>query len=127
MDLRLLVCGGRDFVDREAAFRYLDGWVEGGAKVDVVIHGAARGADTLAGEWAAARGIPVLEFPADWKTHGKKAGPIRNQQMLDEGKPNFVVAFPGGAGTADMVGRAKAAGLPTMQPSYRRPGVVQHP
>lgn len=45
-------------------------------------------------------------------TNGKAAGPIRNQRMLDEGKPDLVVAFPGGRGTADMVRRAKAAGVP---------------
>jgi len=54
-------------------------------------------------------------FLANWRTHGKAAGPIRNQQMLDEGRPHLVVAFPGGTGTADMVRRAKAAGVPVME------------
>ena len=47
----------------------------------------------------------------DWKKYGKKAGPLRNQQMLEEGKPDLVVAFPGGNGTADMVRRAKKANI----------------
>ena len=50
-------------------------------------------------------------FPADWKVRGRAAGHIRNQQMLDEGRPHLVVAFPGGRGTADMVRRARAAGI----------------
>lgn len=50
-------------------------------------------------------------FRANSRKHGRAAGPIRNQQMLDEGKPHLVVAFPGGTGTADMVRRAQAAGV----------------
>jgi len=74
-----------------------------------VISGCARGADTLGESWASANGIPVEKYPALWDVHGRGAGPIRNQLMLDDGKPDGVVAFPGGSGTADMVGRAKAA------------------
>ena len=76
-----------------------------------LIHGAARGADSLAGEWASTRAVPVKIFPADWQTHGRSAGHIRNAQMLREGKPDLVVAFPGGRGTADMVAKANAAGI----------------
>lgn len=67
----------------------------------------------MASEWAAKRHGEVIErpFPADWVTLGKAAGPIRNQQMLDEAKPDWVVAFPGGNGTADMVRRARKAGV----------------
>jgi hypothetical protein len=66
----------------------------------------------MAGEWADVFGVPFRIFPANWKKHGRAAGPMRNQQMLDEGKPDLVIAFPGGSGTADMVRRAKAAGVP---------------
>lgn len=114
--VKVLVCGGRDFVmtDRYAsAFHDIVGRV--GATV--VIHGAARGADIEAGKLALARGLTVVTFPADWKAHGRAAGPIRNQQMIDEGKPDLVVAFPGGAGTADMVQRAGRAGIKVIRPS----------
>jgi len=77
----------------------------------MIISGCARGADTLGIEWAEAKGVEVARFPADWKTHGRAAGPIRNQQMLEEGKPDLVVAFPGARGTADMIRRARAAGV----------------
>ena len=116
--MRLLVCGGRDYRDRPrlnaclAAYRNV---------ASAVITGGAPGADSLAFDWAWENGFTVERYLADWKTHGKAAGPIRNQKMLDEGKPDLVVAFPGGRGTADMVRRAKAAGVkvwevPTLSP-----------
>lgn len=120
---RILVCGGRDFNDWNLFRSVLDeivyrkNWI---CEPDqygnwlprvVIISGAARGADTMAIEWSVSNWCPFIEFPADWKTHGNRAGPIRNQQMIDEGKPDLVVAFPGGKGTADMIKRAKKAGI----------------
>ena len=81
----------------------------------VVIHGGARGADISADVCALAFGIDVEVYPADWAKHGKAAGPIRNAQMLREGRPDAVLAFPGGRGTADMVRRAKRAGVPVWE------------
>jgi hypothetical protein len=77
---------------------------------DVLIHGAAPGADRLAAEIWQPQGGTIEAYPADWKAHGKGAGPIRNQRMLDA-KPDIVIAFPGGSGTADMVRRARSKGL----------------
>ena len=74
-----------------------------------VVHGGAAGADTLAHTWAMRLGLEVDMMAADWATHGLAAGPIRNQQMLTDAKPDLVVAFPGGRGTADMVSRARHA------------------
>lgn len=76
-----------------------------------IISGCAKGADSVAVDWSIVNWLPCHKYSADWETHGKAAGPIRNQQMLDEGKPDLVVAFPGGKGTADMVRRAKKAGV----------------
>lgn len=111
---RLLVCGGRDYADRGHAFATLDR-VHRKRPVGLVIHGGARGADTLAGEWAEARGIEVWRFPAMWAQDGKGAGPIRNARMLEVGRPQGVVAFAGGAGTGDMIRRAEAAGVTVMR------------
>lgn len=105
---RVLVCGGRSYTDRRSLHVILDGLKP---RPTMIIHGGAPGADNLAWWWAELSGISHWAFHADWKTHGKSAGPIRNQQMLDDGKPDLVVAFPGGNGTADMVRRAKAAGV----------------
>lgn len=110
MSMRILVCGGRDYTDETYVFRQLDR-LHAKKGVSVLIHGNARGADTLAKKWATSRGIPHLPFPADWDAHGKAAGPIRNREMLRDGKPDGVVAFPGGQGTADMVAVATKAGL----------------
>ena len=112
----MLVCGGRDWYEKDITFGILDR-LAGEYDIAVVIHGAASGADTLAGRWARSRGIPVEEYPADWypaRLNGKLhrgAGYARNRQMLREGKPNLVVAMPGGNGTAHMVRTARAAGV----------------
>lgn len=113
--MRLLVTGGRDYSDRGTAFAMLDK-LDAEHCVDVVIHGAARGADTEAARWAAARNVPSWPFPADW-SKGKGAGIARNQDMLNQAAPSHVLAFPGGTGTADMVRRARAAGLPITEVS----------
>lgn len=105
--MRVLVCGGRDYMDKPFLWNILDGI--GPPEVSGVVSGMASGADSFAAEWALRFGFPLYEFPADWRAHGKAAGPIRNQRMIDEGKPDLVIAFPGGRGTADMVRRARAA------------------
>jgi hypothetical protein len=104
--MRVLVCGGRDYSDLLTMTREL-------LKLDplsIIVHGAARGADSVARLVAEHLGMQTEAHPADWNRHGKSAGPIRNQAMLDTGI-DLVLAFPGGRGTADMVGRAKRAGV----------------
>jgi hypothetical protein len=103
-----LVSGGRTFDDRERLAGVLDGL--GSLQASVIIHGAAPGADTLAARWAELRQVPVEALPADWEKRDRAAGPIRNARMLAEGKPDLVVAFPGGRGTANMCKQARAAG-----------------
>ncbi len=112
--MRVLVCGGRDLEDTVLAFEVLDR-LHGERRFTVLIEGDARGADRIAGTWADARGIEHRVFPADWRRLGRKAGPIRNLQMLQEGKPDLVVAFPGGRGTAHMARCAGEAGVPVLQ------------
>lgn len=108
--MRVLVCGGRDYTDRDCVFAVLTKLhLEQG--ISVVIHGTARGADALAARWAAETGVSCEEYPPDWDRDGRAAGPIRNATMLKNGKPNMVVAFPGGRGTADMVRIAERAGV----------------
>lgn len=83
----------------------------------VLVHGCASGADTLGARWALIEGCPVQPFPADWMGHGKAAGPIRNQKMVDSGLDG-AVEFPGGFGTADMRRRLEAAGVPIWRPKW---------
>lgn len=111
-DHRVLVCGGRDYQNMRKVARVLDALEP---RPTLIIQGGAFGADACASEWAYTRNVLEHQFPADWKKHGRAAGPIRNQQMIDQGKPDLVVAFPGGPGTADMVRRAKAAGVKVIE------------
>jgi hypothetical protein len=105
--MRFLVTGGRDFANFHAMAHALQQMPSDAT----LVHGAAKGADALAAEyWSKIHERPTEAHPADWATHGKGAGPIRNQKMLDTGV-DLVLAFPGGSGTADMVRRARAAGV----------------
>lgn len=106
--MRVLICGGRDFTDSELFEKIMDEYV---GKITTVIHGSARGADTLGHLWGLRHNLEILEYPANWN-YGKSAGPIRNAQMLTEGKPEIVIAFPGGKGTQNMIDQAKKAGIP---------------
>lgn len=121
-EFRILICGGREYDDRTHFFHFMDRVLEaiGGAGESanrdvVIIHGAARGADTLADDYGCERGLRIIRYPADWKTHKRAAGPIRNRLMLTEGQPHVIVAFPGGNGTADMVSIGKKAGIPVYE------------
>ncbi|WP_160051218.1 DUF2493 domain-containing protein [Nocardiopsis sp. FR26] len=114
MSRRVIVTGGRDYTDQNTVARtlqslYLAPLSPGNPPT--LVHGGAPGADRLAAKYAHAHYWPVHEFPANWRRHGPAAGPIRNQQMADAGA-DLCIAFPGGRGTADMVSRAKAAGIP---------------
>lgn len=111
--MKVLVCGGRKFSDRDLLYKVLNvihNGVKGG--ITTIIHGGATGADSIAGDWS----VNVLKkeaevYLANWNMHKTAAGPIRNRKMLKEGKPDLVVAFPGGSGTADMIKIVVAAGL----------------
>jgi hypothetical protein len=101
---RILVCGGRNYFNQAQVNAILDQH-----NPTTIIHGAARGADTLAGNYARANNLQEIACPADWAKYGLKAGFLRNAQMLNDHKPDLVIAFPGGRGTADMVRRARRA------------------
>jgi len=136
--LRVLVCGGRDYNDAATVYDVLSS-----IHISEVAHGGALGADKLADDWARQHWQTVSRrvYPADWngpcdsscrsghrryrdlgrppqpgdQTYCPNAGPRRNQIMLDNFRPDLVIAFPGGRGTADMVRRAVAAGVEVRQ------------
>lgn len=114
---RVLVCGGRDWCDILAMMTTMDDLGTKHGPFKLLIHGGAKGADDEAQTWAMHRDLPYMVFRADWDFHGRSAGPIRNQRMIDEGKPDLVVAFPGGKGTADMISRAEKAGIRVVRPA----------
>ena len=107
---RVLVCGGRDFADREFVVRTLNA-LRSERGVSAIIEGGAAGADSFAAEWAIHVGVEHLRFTADWRGHGRAAGPRRNREMLTRGRPDLVLAFPGGRGTANMVAQARSGGV----------------
>jgi hypothetical protein len=108
-----LFSGGRDYDDAEwvAEVMQLLVWIYGDKLR--VIHGAARGADTLVDQAAKALGVPVKSFPVtdeDWRNQGKAAGHIRNAAMAAyaemcraKGHTTQLLAFDGGAGTSGMM------------------------
>lgn len=128
MSERVLICGDRNWTNFEVILRELSR-VQLDRGVEVVIEGengtyagfppnrrVVKGADLMGRAAAERLGIPVLPYAADWRKHGKAAGPIRNRQMLTEGKPTLVLAFhdflDASKGTKDMVNAARNAGVP---------------
>lgn len=113
--MKLLVCGSRTWADDLTVIDAILGIIAGSQETEfIVIEGGAAGADQAGARAAGLLGIPVCEYPANWSLHGRAAGPIRNQQMLDQ-HPDLVLAFWDGQspGTRDMLHRAAAAGVPT--------------
>lgn len=111
---RVLVCGGRNWTNRAAIKRELTNLLP---DLEVVIHGAAPGADLLAEDVAKELQIDYMGFPAKWKQHHKAAGPIRNRHQLKIGKPDLVLGFHSNIaeskGTKDMLNCAKKQGIET--------------
>jgi len=118
--MRVLVCGDREWKDFVFMERILSRfWLH----ASVIIHGDARGADKMAANWAKSRGIRPEPYPADWDRYHRAAGPIRNRQMLKEGKPDVVVAFHDdiekSKGTRDMINVAAEAGIQVFLYTHR--------
>ena len=120
--MRILVCGGREYgkvrYEHESVLRAIlsllpsptddpDTWLPD----CTIIAGGATGVDSAARDFAVVNWTGYEEYRADWSKYGRAAGPIRNAEMLAEGRPDVVIAFPGGRDTADMVSKARAAGV----------------
>ena len=112
--MKILVCGGRDYQDREKVFQVLDE-IHKTTPISLVVHGAARGADLLGEEWAKSRETAYYGVPAKWQELGRKAGPLRNLDMLERITPDLVVAFPGGRGTENMIKLATSNNIKVKQ------------
>lgn len=113
--MRILVCGDRNWTDRDAIRTELE-LLHDERGLSAVIHGAARGADRLAGEWARDHDVIEVASPADWANLGRRAGMVRNASMLAQEKPDAVLAFHdnigASRGTKNMADRAIRAGFP---------------
>lgn len=119
-EFKALVCGGRNYDNKKRLFEVLDKALQAATlagKSFTLVHGGARGADSLSGLWASMRedSVKVRVYEADCKTHGRAAGPIRNQKMLTSENPDVIIAFKGGNGTAHMMKIGKEAGVPVYE------------
>ena len=126
----ILVTGGRDFSDKKFLYKTLDN-LHKKLRISKVIQGYARGADRLADSWARSRGISssgatYYITDVDWRKLGYAAGPLRNQRMLNsEPDIEYVVAFPGGTGTADMIERSVKAGKVILRANKKEQSKMQ--
>jgi hypothetical protein len=121
--MRVLVCGSREFDNEREIYTilsFLKELVYADNKTPLLLmQGGAKGADLIAKNWAIENDVPCLDFSAKWTKYGLAAGPLRNKQMIDEGKPDLCLAFPvngleNSIGTQNMVKQARAAGIRTV-------------
>ena len=118
--LVIVAGGGRDLLWLPAQIAAVLLARTSGQLVHGLLHGGARGADRAIGRAAFQLGWPVEVLPADWRRHGRAAGPIRNRELLELAISRaealssaaapvsvLVVAFPGGAGTASLEREAR--------------------
>lgn len=106
--MKILITGGRDFTDYDKMNNFLS-YVDKKFGIDLIINGGAKGADSLSTKWANENKKPYKEYLPDWNI-GKQAGILRNIKMLDDSKPDIVVAFRGGNGTKHMTEYATKQG-----------------
>jgi len=140
--MKVLVCGGRNYGNLKGLKRDTPEWdakylevrhvlstldqfaikhsrhydpIDNWLPLDIeIIAGGASGADACAIDWAVVSWCNFYEVPAKWELYGRKAGFLRNEEMLLLA-PDYVIAFPGGNGTAHMVKIAKKAGIPVIE------------
>lgn len=119
--MRVLVCGSRYFADRGFVYRTLSA-LHAVTPFSVLIEGECPidegGVDIMARDWANENGVPVLPFPPEVGPDGHVLGPKRNAQMIREGRPDIVIAFPGGRGTSNMIKQAREAGIHVEEIEY---------
>lgn len=113
-EFKLIVAGGRDFLDYNRLAEVIQNGLVGplNAHRVSIVSGMARGADALGHRYGRAVGLHVYEFPADWDTHGKRAGFLRNKQMA--AFADGLLAFWDGQspGTAHMIAQMRSLGKP---------------
>jgi hypothetical protein len=109
--MRVMVTGGRDYGDAQRVFEALDAIHQHRGPITCVMQGGAAGADAFARTWADLSGVDLISFQPDWKKRGRRAGPERNREMVQVGKPDLVLAFPGRNGTANAIDEGRRAGI----------------
>lgn len=109
----LLVSGDRNWSNVKRLYAVLDG-IHAATPVRLLIEGGARGADRMARSWAIERKVPYKTFDAKWSEYGRSAGPIRNREQFEKGRPDRLAAFhdeiENSTGTKDMIAVARKGG-----------------
>ena len=110
--MKLGVSGYRGFKDYHQFYREMTSFIEEHGKPDEIVSGGAKGADAMAERYAREENIPLLVYRPDWNKHGKKAGILRNGDIVT--RSTHLIAFPSphGKGTQDAIRRAKRQGKP---------------
>lgn len=122
--MKILITGGRNYGQKQEVWGDETVWFDNPVEIayfndtldaihrrkpiTCIVHGGAKGADTLAKLWAQDNNVEQKEYLPDWNRHGVYAGPLRNAEMMDLNKDlQCVIAFPGGKGTKNCIGQAK--------------------
>lgn len=109
--MRVIIAGSRGIGARVHVDDAMRHAALAGIHASAVVSGGARGVDTLGEYWAKERLLPVLRYPADWRTHGRSAGHIRNQEMARNADALVAIWDGHSRGTADMIDTAEYHGL----------------
>lgn len=110
--MKVVVCGSRSIRDTDLVESLIE---MAGFEITEVIEGGAKGVDTIAGEWARKKGIPVTVIKPQWNIHGLAAGPIRNQEMVKLGEAVIAIWDGKSRGTVSTIAFAEEAGKPVVK------------
>ena len=119
---RVIIAGTRTFQDYDLLEKHttfmLSRKVSAYETIEIV-SGGASGADALGERYAREHGYKLTIFPADWGRYGRRAGPMRNRQMVEYA--DALIAFHDGTsrGTANIIAEARAVGLPVSVKRYK--------
>lgn len=117
---KIIIAGGREFDNYDALEELVSNLLFHEYTGDEIVSGAAKGADRLGEKFAKDKGILIKQFPADWDTHGKRAGYLRNAEMAEYA--DMLIAFWDGysKGTKHMIDLALKEQLEVHVFKYRK-------
>lgn len=112
--MRILICSGRFYADTKSVTRVLDAYAST-QHMDVLIHGGHQILGGIVESWAREMDVHLIRYPANWARYGKYAELRRNLFMLQDSRPDVVLAFPGGEDTAECIKIAQQAGIKVVE------------
>src|SRR3990167_8364678 len=112
--INLAIVGYRNYNNYPEFKSYIAKFIEKYGKIDKIISGGAKGTDSMAEIYANEHKIPFVCYPADWSKYGKRAGPIRNQLIVNDCTHMVAFLHPDSIGTQDSINKAKTKNVPTI-------------